>query len=654
MCGFAGFYSPIARNAALGSDPCETLVRMNEAIAHRGPDDTGEWWDGDAGYGVGFRRLSILDLSPAGHQPMPSVSGRYLITFNGEIYNFAELRRDLESAGATFRGHSDTEVLLAGIERWGVVETIRRAVGMFAIAIWDRQERELHLIRDRLGEKPLYYGVIDGTLLFGSELKALRRHPAWRGEVDRGAVALFLRHNYVPAPYSIYKNVRKVVPGTIVTFREGDLTAQFASPKVTTYWSPLEMVQRCAADPIEGSDEEVLDALDALLRKTIKDEMVADVPLGAFLSGGVDSSALVALMQAQSSTPIKTFTIGFHEPRYNEATHAKAVADHLGTDHTELYVTPAETMAVIPRMPTVYDEPFADSSQIPTFLVAQLARQHVTVSLSGEGGDELFSGYNRYFWGERLWKRLRLIPRPIRAQMGAALRGVSPHRWDVIVDGLTRVLPERYHVVNPGHKIHKTASFVGVKTPDDMYRAVMTHWPDPSAVAGAPEPLTVLTTPSAWPSFTNVIQRMMYFDLVSELPDDILVKVDRAAMAVSLESRAPYLDHRVAEFAWRIPLHQKVRNGVGKWILRQLLYRYVPQSLIDRPKMGFGVPIDLWLRGPLRSWAEDLLAPDRLRSEGYFNPEAITEVWNEHQSGQRNHSHLLWGVLMFQAWLAEQ
>ena len=643
MCGFAGYWT----SSSVGELPPGVLTAMTQCILHRGPDDAGEWYENGREVALGFRRLAILDLTPAGHQPMSSASGRYVIIFNGEIYNFAELRSELSAAGCTFRGHSDTEVMLAAIERWGVLDTTRRLVGMYAIALWDREQRALHLIRDRFGEKPLYYGVMRGTLLFGSELKALRANPAWDGEIDRGAVTLFLRHNYVPAPYTIYRNVRKVGPGTIVTFHEG----QFDAPAVATYWSALDMVHECAATPIHGSDEEMIDQLDATLRRTIRDEMIADVPLGAFLSGGVDSSALVALMQVQSSTPVRTFTIGFNEAGYNEATYAKAVAAHLGTDHTELYVTPDEARAVIPRLPFIYDEPFADSSQIPTFLVAQLARQHVTVSLSGEGGDELFGGYNRYFWGERLWRRMRPIPRAIRGALGRSLRTVPPHRWDTLVETATSVIPKRYRVVAPGHKVHKTAAFLGAGSADEMYRTVMTHWPNPSRITGTAEPRTVLTSPEAWPAFDDVVQRMMYFDLVSELPDDILVKVDRAAMAVSLESRAPFLDHRVAEFAWRIPMHQKIRHGQGKWILRQLLYRYVPQSLIERPKMGFGVPIDSWLRGPLREWAEVLLDPARLTREGFFDPAPITTAWHEHQTGQRNNAHLLWGVLMFQGWL---
>lgn len=619
---------------------------MTNSIRHRGPDDSGDWTCPDTGVTLGFRRLSILDLSPAGHQPMASSSGRYAVVFNGEIYNFAELR-DALGPGRSFRGHSDTEILLAAIEKWGIRGAIERSVGMFAIALWDREARALHLVRDRLGEKPLYYGMTGGVLLFGSELKALRQHPNWTGEIDRGALALYLRHNYVPAPYSIFAGIRKVVPGTIVTFYSGRMDA----PETTTYWSPLEAAECGVANPVDGTDDELVGELDALLRTTIAGEMVADVPLGAFLSGGVDSSALVALMQAQSSKPIKTFTIGFNERGYNEATYAKAVADHLGTDHTELYVTPKEAMDVIPLMPSVYDEPFADSSQIPTFLVSKLARRDVTVSLSGEGGDELFAGYNRYFWGERLWSRMARVPRTVRSTLGRSLQSVSPAGWDTAFSTIGNVLPKRLRAATPGHKVHKVASFMGVSSSDELYRGLMTHWPDPAGVAGAAEPETILTRTPDHPSFNGVIDRMRYFDLVSELPDDILVKVDRAAMAVSLESRAPYLDHRVVEFAWRIPVARQVRNGEGKWFLRQVLYKYVPRELIERPKMGFGVPIDAWLRGPLRDWAAGLLSPDRLEREGFFHPASVTRVWADHQSGRRNNAHLLWGVLMFQAWL---
>jgi asparagine synthase (glutamine-hydrolysing) len=621
---------------------------MCAAIAHRGPDDEGIWSDTASGVVLGFRRLAIIDVSPAGHQPMASDSGRYIAVFNGEIYNFPAIRAQLGDSVA-WRGHSDTEVLLAAVERWGLQNAIKRCSGMFAIALWDSEERTLNLVRDRLGEKPLYYGVFDNTLLFGSELKALRAHPAWRGKVDRNSLSLYLRHNYVPAPYSIYENVRKIVPGTIATFRSPS-----AAPAITTYWSALEVAERGTHNPLASGDADSIAQLDALMHRVIGDEMVSDVPLGAFLSGGVDSSALVAIMQADSTQQVRTFTIGFDEEAHNEAPHAMAVAKHIGTDHTELYVTPNDAMAVIPRLPEIYDEPFADSSQIPTFLVAQLARQHVTVSLSGEGGDELFAGYNRYFWGERLWSRLKHVPRAARAVFGRALLGVSPAGWDSVFETASPLLPKRFRTATPGGKVHKVANFMSAESSDSLYRGLMTHWRDPETMTGAAEPETVLTRADAMPSFDGVVNRMRYFDLVSELPDDILVKVDRATMATSLESRAPFLHPDVVDFAWRIPPSQQVRNGQGKWLLRQVLYKYVPRELIERPKMGFGVPIASWLRGPLREWADALLGADRLRREGYLAPEPIREAWDEHQAGVTDNSHLLWGVLMFQAWLEVQ
>ena len=644
MCGLTGCWSGAgADNPQVGD-----VERMCRAIAHRGPDDEGIWADSESGVALGFRRLAIIDVSPAGHQPMPSESGRYVAVFNGEIYNFSAIRAQLGDSVA-WRGHSDTEVLLAAVERWGLRSAVERCSGMFAIVLWDREERVLHLVRDRLGEKPLYYGCFDNTLLFGSELKALRAHPAWRGSIDRNSLSLYLRHNYVPAPYSIYQNVRKIVPGTIATFRDPS-----APPEITRYWSALEVAERGVRNPLGGGDAESVTQLESLMRRVIGDEMVSDVPLGAFLSGGVDSSALVAIMQADSTQPVRTFTIGFDEAAHNEAPHAMAVAKHLGTDHTELYVTPDDAMAVIPRLPEIYDEPFADSSQIPTFLVAQLARQHVTVSLSGEGGDELFAGYNRYFWGDRLWRRLQHVPRAARAVVGRALLGVSPAGWDSAFETAAPLLPKRFRAATPGGKVHKVAAFMSADSSDALYRGLMTHWRDPEAITSATEPETVLTSAAAMPSFDGVVNRMRYFDLVSELPDDILVKVDRATMATSLESRAPFLHPDVVDFAWRIPPSQQVRNGQGKWLLRQVLYKYVPRELIERPKMGFGVPIASWLRGPLREWADDLIAEDRLNREGYLAPGPIRSAWNEHQAGVTDNSHLLWGVLMFQAWLEAQ
>jgi asparagine synthase (glutamine-hydrolysing) len=579
---------------------------------------------------------------------MPSQTGRYVVTFNGEIYTFAAIRAELGDDVA-WRGHSDTEVLLAAVERWGVQAAIERCAGMFAIVLWDRRDHALHLIRDRLGEKPLYYGSFDGTLLFGSELKALRAHPVWHSDISLGALSLYLRHNYVPAPYSIYENVSKVVPGTIVTFR-----SPAAAPEITRYWSALDNAERGVRNPLTGNDAESVTQLESLMRRVIGDEMVADVPLGAFLSGGVDSSALVAIMQAESTRPVKTFTIGFGEAEHNEAPYAKAVAEHLGTEHTELYVTPREAMDVIPKLPQIYDEPFADSSQIPTFLVAQLARQHVTVSLSGEGGDELFAGYNRYFWGERLWRKMKRVPHRARAAVGRALMAVSPAAWDSAFAASAPLLPKRFRTATPGGKVHKVAASMSAESPDALYRSLMTHWRDPEAITSATPPTTVLTHNVGLPSFDGVVNRMRYFDLVSELPDDILVKVDRATMANSLESRAPFLHPDVVEFAWRIPPSQQVRDGQGKWLLRQVLYKYVPRELIERPKMGFGVPIASWLRGPLREWADTLISEDRLRRDGYLAPGPIRQAWDEHQAGVTDNSHLLWGVLMFQAWLQTQ
>lgn len=646
MCGIVGIFDPGVRSKISN----DLLHPMVDTLIHRGPDDFGSWLDVKVGIALGHRRLSVIDLSPGGHQPMMSESDRYVISFNGEIYNFRELRRQLEGLGHSFRGHSDTEVVLAAVEQWELVDALKRFIGMFAFALWDQKERKLHLARDRLGEKPLYYGWVNGTFLFGSELKALRAYPKWRGDVDRDALALFLRHNYVPAPYSIYKGIRKLLPGTVLTIRR-DLQGELPTP--VSYWSAREAVETGASQPLPQNPTEAALQLDTLLREAIKQQMAADVPLGAFLSGGIDSSTVVALMQAQSSRPVKTFTIGFHEAGYNEAEDAKAVAKHLGTDHTELYVTPQEAMDVIPNLSTLYDEPFADSSQIPTHLVARLARQHVTVSLSGDGGDELFGGYVRYLLGRSIWKKIGWIPQVVRVAGSKAIIGVSPRTWRSLFRR-TAFLLQRVPVANPGDKVHKLAAMVSVRNPEAMYHGLVSHWENPqSVVIGGQEPPTVLTDRDQWAILPDFTQRMMYLDLVTYLPDDILVKVDRASMAVSLEARVPLLDHRVVEFAWKIPLSMKMRNGQGKWLLRQVLHKYVPRDLIERPKMGFGVPIDIWLRGPLREWAETLLGEDRLKREGFFNPQPIREKWLEHLSGTRNWQYYLWDILMFQSWVEQ-
>jgi asparagine synthase (glutamine-hydrolysing) len=606
---------------------------MTEALRHRGPDDEGYWTDPDAGIGLGHRRLAILDLSPEARQPMRSASGRYVIVFNGEVYNFGDLRADLEHDGARFRGHSDTEVMLAAVERWGMRVAVQRFAGMFAFALWDARDCALHLVRDRLGEKPLYYGWMGHTLLFGSELKALRVHPEWQGKIDRGALALYLRHSYIPSPYSVHQGVRKVSPGTIVTVRPrraGEATCE------SRYWSAREVVERGLAAPLAGSETEIVGACECLLREVIKREMVADVPLGAFLSGGIDSSTVVALMQAQSSRPVRTFTVGFHEREYNEADHAKTVAAYLGTEHTELYVTPQDMLGVIARLPLLYDEPFADSSQIPTFLVAQMTRNHVTVSLSGDGGDELFGGYTRYFQGERVWRAVGALPLRVRRVVGAAL--------DTVPRG-----PDW------SDRLHKLARVLRARTVPAMYREVMSQDGTPALlVPGSADLPTVFTEEDGVAPTPPCVLGMMYLDLVSYLPDDILVKVDRASMGVSLESRAPFLDHQVVELAWRVPLGLKIRHGQGKWLLRQVLYRYVPKDLVERPKRGFGVPLHSWLSGPLREWSEDLLTPSRLRREGFLNAAAIAQLWARHCSGSRRVQDLLWTLLMFEAWFEAQ
>ncbi len=648
MCGIAGFWSEAV--------PLPTMAsRMADTLAHRGPDHTGRWIDEAAGLALAYRRLSILDLSPAGHQPMISASGRLVIVLNGEIYNHAVLRRDLEFAGhaAAWRGHSDTEVLLAGFEAWGVPGTLGKSLGMFALALWDRETRTLTLARDRLGEKPLYYGWQDGVLLFGSELKALKAHPAFRGDIDRDALALFVRHSNVPAPYSIYRGIYKLPPGCYLTVTPHNRAGECAEPVV--YWSAREVVENGQAHPFTETEEDAREELERLLRQSIAAQMLADVPLGALLSGGIDSSTVVALMQAQSTRPVKTFTVGFHEEGYSEAEHARAVARHLGCDHTELYVTPGKARAVIPLLPQIYDEPFSDSSQIPTCLVARLAREQVTVSLSGDGGDELFGGYDRYSRGKRAWRRLAWAPHSMRAALAGAVTRLSPAAWDRMFNGVTKVLPGRFGRANVGAKLHRLADRAAVRSPEEVYRGFVSHWKEPpSLVQGAEEPPPAITAGDRWARLGDFEHRMMYLDTVSYLPDDILVKLDRAAMAVSLETRVPLLDRRVVEFAWRLPLSMKIRGGKGKWLLRQVLHRYVPQGLVDRPKMGFAAPIGAWLRGPLREWAESLLDEKRLREEGYFDVARIRSKWAEHLAGPRNRAYDLWDVLMFEAWYESQ
>ena len=645
MCGIAGILlpQPDADRAAL----TRRATAMAETLRHRGPDGDGVWTDDAAGVALAHRRLSIIDLSPAGAQPMVSAAGHLVISFNGEIYNFRDLRDALARDGIVPRGGSDTAVLIEAIDHWGLEGALSRANGMFALAVWDRTARTLTLARDRLGQKPLYYGLAGTALLFGSELKALRSDPAFCRDVAPQMMAPFMRYGMIPAPHTIHPQAWKLPPGTTLTVTAADLAAR-RLPEPAAYWS----AERCAAaglaDPWPDGETAATDALDALLRDAVAGCMVADVPLGAFLSGGIDSSTVVALMQAQSMRPVRTFSIGFTEAGYNEAAYAKAVAEHLGTDHTELYLSPADAQAVIPDLPHIYDEPFADSSQIPTYLVSRMAREQVTVCLSGDGGDETFGGYNRYLWSRSIARACRFAPQPVRRTLRRLLTAVPPQRWNAVA----ALLPHGLRQAQAGDKIHKLAEIIDAASPEDVYVRLVSQWHEPlAALRTGSAASTLLAEPGRWPDTGHDrVQQTMLLDMLSYLPDDILVKLDRASMAVSLEARVPLLDHRLTEFAWRLPRRFKIRNGKGKWILREVLRRYVPDALIDRPKMGFGVPIDRWLRNDLRDWAEHLLDPQRLEEGGLFDAPAVRAVWQAHLSGARNVQYRLWPVLMFEAW----
>ena len=650
MCGVTG----IIYKGGVNAQRATNIVKyMSDALVHRGPDDSGIWIDEQAGVVLAHRRLSILDLSSAGHQPMSSRSGRYVLVFNGEIYNHNELRAELHSSVSntiTYNGNSDTETLLVCIEEWGLEVTLGKMVGMFAIALWDKEKQQLVLVRDRMGEKPLYYGMIGKHFVFSSELKSITAHPEFQDEIDRDALSLYFRHNYIPTPYTIWKGIKKLQPGSYLILKNDCSEAEIFS-----YWSINDAVKCGVESPFTGTPDDAVDELEKHLSRSIAGQMISDVPLGAFLSGGVDSSTVVALMQEQSSRPIKTFSIGFHEDSYNEAKYAKEVAKHLGTEHTEIYVTPKQAMDVIPLLPTLYDEPFADSSQIPTFLLSQMTKEHVTVSLSGDGGDELFCGYNRYEWADTLWNNLNRFPAPMRIGLSKLICFFPPKLWDKVFRTLSFLIPNKYQYGSPGDKIHKLAELFSVNTPEEIYYHLVSHWKHPSdIVLNSQEPPTVLTNRDSWVSTDSFEDRMMYLDQRTYLTDDILVKVDRAAMGVSLETRVPMLDHRVVEFAWKLPLDYKLRDGQTKWPLRQLLYRYVPKKLIERPKMGFGIPIDEWLRGPLREWAEELLDQTRIKNEGYLDSVKIKSKWDDHLSGRRNWAYYLWDVLMFQSWLENQ
>lgn len=640
MCGLAGFYSRRGCDSAAGR---QVLARIGQAILHRGPDQGAEWIDGDAGIGLASRRLAIIDLSPAGDQPMQSASGRFVVSYNGEIYNHRDIRRELEQTGKAleWRGTADTETLLAGVEAWGLAETLKRAVGMFGLALWDRQERTLYLARDRIGEKPMYYGWQSGgrAFLFGSELKALACHPDFEGEIDRGALADYMRNAYISAPRSIYRGIFKLLPGCILTLGE------IGEPRVEPYWSAADVIERGLSDRYALSDDEAIEELDAILARAVSTQLIADVPVGAFLSGGLDSSTIVAFMQGACSGPVQTFTAGSADERYNEAPFARKVADYLGTDHHEITITGEDTLAVVPKLPAIYDEPFADSSQVPAFLISQLARSRVTVALTGDGGDELFAGYDKYHRTERIWRHIRGVPQPLRSATGAVLGAVPADVWN----GLGRMANLQQPHSRFADQVRRGAKLLAARSPAEIGRGFSERWQSETLVIGGARPEDHDPTGALAPA-----EAVMAMHLQQFLPDDLLVKVDRAAMAVSLETRAPFLDHRVVEFAWRLPLHLKMRGTSTKWILKRVLERHIPKELFDRPKRGFSVPVDEWLRGPLKGWAQDLLSPSRLREQGYLRPEAVEEAWKAHLSGRSNRQAQLWAVLMFEAWLDAQ
>ena len=648
MCGIAGFFGE-NKNFHINSQ--NTIVDMISAIRHRGPDDEGFWHESEFNVCFGHRRLSIVDLSSHGHQPMVSYSDRYVIVFNGEIYNHLLLRENLKSSGVdiAWRGHSDTETLLACIDTWGLEKTIKKCSGMFAIALFDKKDNSIYLVRDRMGEKPLYYGVQNGVFLFGSELKALKKHPAFQGEIDRNSLALQLKYNYIPTPYSIYKDIKKLIPGTILKVDASNKHANIeAIGSPIAFWSLKEVAINAQSNIYTGNAIEAVNDLDKLLSQSVKGQMEADVPLGAFLSGGIDSSLIVSLMQSQSLSPVETFSIGFEEEGYNEAVYAKQIAQHLDTKHTELYVSAQDAMNVIPKLSSLYDEPFSDSSQIPIYLVSAMTKESVTVSLSGDAGDELFGGYNRYIWTRKIWNKVKYMPPSVRSFIAWGMISVSPMVWN-------KILRQIVSMPLPGDKIHKLANLLPSKSAEDFYFHLISHWHDVNnVVIGAKCSVAPVVSSSTRLDLGGIEQNMMYLDSISYLPDDILTKVDRAAMGVSLETRIPFLDHHVVEFAYQLPLSMKIQNGESKWILKQVLDKYIPRELMERPKMGFGVPIDSWLRGPLRDWAESLLDESRLKQEGFFHAEPIRQKWNEHLSGSRNWQHHLWDVLMFQSWLENQ
>ncbi len=654
MCGITGIFGNLRKEEFDSS-----IHEMSATLNHRGPDDAGTWINEENGVAFGHQRLSIIDLSSAGHQPMVSPCGRFTTVFNGEIYNHLQLRDKLNTSAnkQSWKGHSDTETLVTAFSQWGIEKTLQQLVGMFAIAVWDFKEKRLFLIRDRFGEKPLYYGWSNGVFLFGSELKALQKYKRFSNQIDRGALSLYMKYMYVPTPYSIFRDIYKLEPGCILQIDKGTkpptlpLFAPFRDQGINiAQWYSISNMAQAGQKNLITDQNDAVDLIEKTLLESVRSQLISDVPLGAFLSGGIDSSVITALMQKVCKDPVKTFTIGFEESSFNEAIYAKEVSRHLGTEHHELYVTSSDAFKVIPHLPTLYDEPFADSSQIPTYLVSKLARESVTVSLSGDAGDELFGGYNRYLWGSRVWNKVRWMPLIVRQTLGVAINKISVNTWDSIGNSL----PNSSRVSLMGDKAHRMAHRLkNVKSLDDVYHSIVTegYKEDGLVVNDKAALITKLDNNDIVSGIVDFEHRMMLLDSLTYLPDDILTKVDRAAMGVSLETRIPFLDYRVAELAWRLPLDTKINNGETKWPIRQVLYKYVPKVLIERTKAGFAIPVGQWIRGPLREWAADLLNEERIRREGYFNPELVQQLWQQHISGKYDWTPRLWAILMFQAWL---
>ena len=648
MCGFAGFIT----RSTLKRECLESRVEaMNKAIAARGPDDACVWVDPDAGIALGHRRLSIIDLSPMGRQPMVSRSGRYIIAFNGEIYNYQDLARVLEKKGYSWRGHSDTEVLLAAFEFWGVKQTLEQCNGMFALALWDQKKRTIFLARDRMGQKPLYYGFNNGILFFGSQIKAFHANPEFKPEIDQAVIPLFLKYSYIPTPYSIYKNIKKLSAAHFLEISRSDMAGLCLKEEIP-YWNLAQVAEDGINNPMTGSEAQMMDSLEKILQESVSRRMLSDVPLGAFLSGGIDSSLIVALMQKNHRIPVKTFSIGFNEKGYDEAEQAKRVAHHLGTDHTELYATPKEAMDLIPDLPDLFDEPFADSSQIPVSLISLLTKKYVTVALSGDGGDELFAGYNRHFWGRSVWEMIERYPMFMKKGARYLMKALSPEQWEQLFDSSSRVVPEKFRQSNPGAKIAKLSGLITAQTREEFYTLLTAWWPDPGAVLLNTNQGPQLGARSKdLPNISDFTQLMQYWDMQTYLCDDIMTKVDRTSMGASLEVRSPFLDHNVVAFSWRIPIQYKISKTQGKLILKNCLYRFLPPSLVDQPKKGFQIPLDQWLRGPLRQWAEEMLNPLRLKNQGFFNVKEVRALWDLHLSGKQNYQYQIWNILMFQAWV---